>query len=196
MSLPTITGTARLVTDPKRGVTRSNDPWANCVVRFVGYRKTEAGQWEEDSSYAATVVAFGDVARQLVHFAKGDEVEVTGKLKDLSVWTPERGDPRPQLSIVASELTRPEKRSNGRSTRNDDVGPASRRATPDRRSEPQHRPNRADAVRAAVLGQPADRGTAAAPAQDGPVDLAAYRREAGDRLMRQHRNRRPSNQPA
>lgn len=188
MSLPTITGTARLVTDPKRGVTRSNDPWANCVVRFVGFKKTEAGRWEEDTSFSCTVVAFGDAARQLVEYAKGDEVEVTGKLKELSVWTPERGDPRAQLSIVASELTRPDKRSNGRSTRNDD----------DRRIEPQRRPSRADAVRAAVLGRPAE----PPPAQDRqpdpgrPVDLNAYRLDPRAKLRRAHASNPRTGRPA
>jgi hypothetical protein len=103
VSLPQITGTARIVTDPKRGVTKTNEPWASTVVRFTGYRKVE-GKWEEDASFSASVIAFGDTARTLFAFAKGDEIEVHGKVKDVTVWQPTTGDPRPQLQLVADSV--------------------------------------------------------------------------------------------
>lgn len=103
MSLPLITGAARIVTDPKRGVTKTNEPWASAVVRFTGFRKVE-GKWEEDTSFSASVIAFGDTARALFAFVKGDEVEIYGKVKDVTVWQPATGDPRPQLQLVAETV--------------------------------------------------------------------------------------------
>jgi single-stranded DNA-binding protein len=100
VSLPLITGTARIVADPKRGVTKTNEPWASAIVRFTGYRKVD-GKWEEDTSFGASVVAFGDTARALFAFAKGDEVEIHGKVKNVTVWQPATGEPRPQLQLVA-----------------------------------------------------------------------------------------------
>lgn len=110
MSLPLITGVARIVAEPKRGVTKTNEPWASAIVRFTGYRKVE-GKWEEDTSFSASVIAFGDTARALFAFAKGDEIEIHGKVKDLTVWQPATGDPRPQMQLVAETVGAAQRRS-------------------------------------------------------------------------------------
>jgi hypothetical protein len=225
VSLPTISGTGRLITDPKRGVTSANNPWCNCVVRLVGYKKTDTGAWEEDTSYAATIAAFGDVARQLATFAKGDEIQFTGKLKDLSVWTPARGEPRAQLSIKADELTRPEKRKrsdgagvSGGATQNrseqafswhredqrdlrQGAGADSRRSrqesADDRGPARGVRDQRSDQAsrRRETVGQSTTHDRQPDPGR--PVDLDAYRNGANAKLLRAHANNpRTTGRPA
>lgn len=109
MSLPTISGDGKLVTDPKHGIAKTGTPWANCIVRFVGYRK-DGDEWVEDTSFIAALAAFGDEAAQLATFAKGDSVHVEGRLRSLRLWQPARGEPRPELEITVKSVTRPERR--------------------------------------------------------------------------------------
>lgn len=105
MSL-TVTGKARLVTDPKRGRTGAGKAWANAVLRVVNFKKTDTG-WEEHSSFSCTGVAFEDAAFKLAEFVKGDEIEFTGRVRELKIWTPERGDPRAQLGLALDSVTAP-----------------------------------------------------------------------------------------
>ena len=137
MSL-TVTGKARLVTDPKRGRTGGGRPWANAVLRVVNYRKTDAG-WEEHSSFSCTAVAFEDTAFKLAGFVKGDEVEFTGRVRELKVWTPERGEPRAQLGLSLDEVTAPVKRPRGGNRADQSVAP-SQRQPPAESADPWPRP--------------------------------------------------------
>jgi len=114
MSLPLITGTARIVSEPRRGVTKTNELWASVIARFIGCRKTDAGKWEEDTSFSASIIAFGDTARALFAFAKGDDIEVHGKVRDVTVWQPPTGDPRPQLQIAATVVEAAQQRRRSR----------------------------------------------------------------------------------
>jgi hypothetical protein len=104
VSFPLITGTARIVTEPRRRVTKTNEPWASVIARFIGYRKTDAGKWGEDTSFSASITAFGDPAPALFTFAKGDDIELHGKVRDVTFWQPPTGAPRPQLQIAAATV--------------------------------------------------------------------------------------------
>lgn len=109
MSLPHVDGRARIISDPRRGAT-STGVWANVTAKFTGWKKTDSG-WEENGGIVVTLCGYDDVARQLAAFAKGDEVEVDGRIKELSVWTPRNGDPRPSLSITVNEIRAAEKKA-------------------------------------------------------------------------------------
>ncbi|WP_344509253.1 hypothetical protein [Dactylosporangium maewongense] len=77
----------------------------------MNYKKTDAG-WEEHSSFVCTAVAFEDLAFKLAEFVKGDEVEFAGRVRELKVWTPERGEPRAQLGLSLDEVTAVPRRGN------------------------------------------------------------------------------------
>ncbi len=97
MSLPQLTGTARLLTDPRKALTKTGKPMATVLLKFVGYRKVE-GKWTEGDTVVASAIAFEDVARALVGFAKGDDVDVTGTAT-LGMW-----QDKPQLSLAVKTI--------------------------------------------------------------------------------------------
>lgn len=97
MSLPRVTGTARLLTDPKKALTKTDKPMATVLLKFQGWRKGADGKWEEGDNVVASAIAFEDVARDLVGFSKGDEVTVEG-VATLTVW---KEEPRLNLSLSA-----------------------------------------------------------------------------------------------
>lgn len=104
MSLPTISGTAKLLTDPKKSVTKSNKPMASVVLRFQGWRKVD-GKWVEGDHVVVVASAFDDTARALVQHTKGDDVDVTGTAT-LGMW-----QDKPQLRMVLAEVHAHVKRS-------------------------------------------------------------------------------------
>lgn len=96
VSLPTLTGTARLLTDPKRALTKDRKPMATALLKFQGWRKVD-GKWVEGDHVVASAIAFEDVARDLAQHGKGDEIEVAG-VATLTVWNEQ---PRLNLSLKA-----------------------------------------------------------------------------------------------
>lgn len=94
MSLPKVTGTAKLLTDPKKALTKTGKPMATVLLKFVGWRKDDDGKWVEGDHVIAAAIAFEDVARDLAGFAKGDDVEVEG-VATVAVW-----NDRPQLNLT------------------------------------------------------------------------------------------------
>lgn len=137
MSLPVVTGTGRLISEPNKG-TKNGKPWCNSVIRFVGFRK-DGEQWIEDSSFAAAIVGFNDAARALAQYHKGDEVQITGRIRSLSIWQPDRGDPRPELELRIDEVSAPERRSRN-SAHGDDRPARQRDEVRDARPARQDRP--------------------------------------------------------
>lgn len=77
MSLPTITGTAKLLTEPRTGVGKNDVPWTSVLAKFAQWRKTDDG-WEEGDGQIVSAIAFGDVAADVARFAKGDDIEFRG----------------------------------------------------------------------------------------------------------------------
>lgn len=105
MSLPTLTGTAKLLTDPKKALTRTGNPMATVLVKFVGFRKVD-GKWEEDGGVVASAIAFEDAARALVAFAKGDSVELEGRATEVTIWKD-----KPQIKLTVSACSAPVRQS-------------------------------------------------------------------------------------
>lgn len=103
MSFPDIHGTGRLVTQPNMGVASTGDEWSNALVVFTTHRPTDTGGWEETGSMAATVVGYGEVARQLAAHTKGDVVTITGRINQLIVWNEQ---PRVSITLDAIEAVR------------------------------------------------------------------------------------------
>lgn len=112
MSLPTITGTARITTDvvPREGKTGA--PWLSLALHFQGYRKQpDDGSWAEADHFRVNAVAFGDTATWLADNVKrGDAVTVTGVLKTSS-WTDAEGAQKSRPQLVIREAALPERKA-------------------------------------------------------------------------------------
>lgn len=104
MSLPRVTGTARLLTEPTRKLTKTDKPMSTALFKFVGWRK-DGEKWVEGDSVVASAIAFEDVARDLVRFAKGDDVQVEG-VATVGVWKDQ-----PRLNLTLKAVAAVEKRS-------------------------------------------------------------------------------------
>lgn len=118
MSLPNLRGTARLLSDPRTGDTRTGGRWASALAKFPQWRKTDDG-WEEQDGAVASCVGFNDVAELLAGFATGDEVDLYG------TCTAEVYRDKPQLKVTLGGLRRHVKEP--RPSRGEaEVGPRSR----------------------------------------------------------------------
>lgn len=78
MSLPILRGTARLLTDPRTGDTKTGGRYASALVKFPQWRKTDDG-WQEGDGAVASIVGFDERADLLAGFAKGDDVDLYGQ---------------------------------------------------------------------------------------------------------------------
>ncbi len=114
MSLPKVTGTARLLTDPRKMLTSMQKPMCSVLLLFQGWRKDDDGKWVEGDAVKADAVAFEDPARALAGFAKGDNVEIVdATITGVEVW-----NDKPRLKIRVKDVVP----GRGR----DDVGTKSR----------------------------------------------------------------------
>lgn len=104
MSLPRVTGTAKLLTDPKKALTKGGKPMATVLLKFAAWRKVD-DKWVEGDSVVASAIAFEDVARTLAGFAKGDDVAVEG-VATLAAWKEQ-----PRLNLTLTAVAVPERRS-------------------------------------------------------------------------------------
>lgn len=104
MSLPTVSGTAQLLTEPKKALTKTNKPMATALLKFAAWRKVD-GKWEEGDSVVASAIAFEDTARALAEFSKGDNVVVTGT-GTATVW-----NDQPRLSLTVQTCAAPAART-------------------------------------------------------------------------------------
>ncbi len=104
MSLPRLAGTAKLLTDPTRKVTKTNKPMSTVLLKFTGWTKGDDGKWVEGDSVVASAIAFEDVARALAGFAKGDDIQAEGVFT-LTVWKDQ-----PRLNLTLKTVAAVEKR--------------------------------------------------------------------------------------
>jgi hypothetical protein len=100
VSLPTITGVAKLLGDPKSGPTKSGGSWTNAILKFTAWRKVD-DEWTEGEGVVAAAIAFDDVAAQLAAFRKGDPIEIHGTAS-LGLW-----NDAPQLRVTLGGCRRP-----------------------------------------------------------------------------------------
>jgi hypothetical protein len=102
VSLPTLHGTGKLLTDPKQGASQDGSPWCSAVLKFQTWRKGDDG-WTEGDGVVASIIAFKDVAPALAGFAKGDEVEIKGT-GGVGMWKDQ-----PQLKVTVTACRVPVK---------------------------------------------------------------------------------------
>ncbi len=99
MSLPTLRGTARLLTDPRTGDTKTGGRWTSALVKFPQWRKTDDG-WQEGDGAVASIIGFDERADVLAAFAKGDEIDLYG------TCVPDVYQGKPQLKVTLDGIRR------------------------------------------------------------------------------------------
>ncbi len=89
----------RAVADPKRHITKGGKPMS--TIRLAV--DATAGNVEERQTLWLDVLAFGANAELLAGVHKGEMVSATGKVTK-SVYTPQGGTEREQLTLIADGL--------------------------------------------------------------------------------------------
>jgi single-strand DNA-binding protein len=81
MSLPTLSGTARLTSPPDMRFTPSGTAVCKISLAFNSRKKQDDGTWSDDKTFFVTGVLFKQAAENAAEaFDKGHEVVVTGRL--------------------------------------------------------------------------------------------------------------------
>lgn len=103
MSLPTLSGTARLTDDPNLRFTPSGVPVVKVSLAFNSRKlNKQTNTWEDDSVFFVEATAFNQAAENIAEsLSKGSEVVVTGRLKTQQWEDRESGQKRsrPELLI-------------------------------------------------------------------------------------------------
>lgn len=101
MSLPTITGTARLVDDPDLRFTANGKAVAKVRLAFSDRKKNEqTGQWEDGDKIFLEASVWNDEAEHIAEsLQRGHEVLVSGKLRQREYQTRE-GEKRTAFELV------------------------------------------------------------------------------------------------
>lgn len=87
--------TSRLGKDAESRTTRTGKPMTVLTVA-VSDPDSDAGTW-------CSVLAFEDLAERLAELAKGAELYAKGRLK-AAVWRAQNGDPRIDLTLLATHV--------------------------------------------------------------------------------------------
>lgn len=85
MSLPTVTGTGRLTKDAEIRYTPSGKASASLSLAFNSRKKNQqTNEWEDGDVCFITATAWEQTAEHVGEFRKGDELVVSGRLKQRS----------------------------------------------------------------------------------------------------------------
>lgn len=81
MSLPTLSGTARLTAPPELRFAPSGTAVCKIPLAFNSRKKQDDGTWVDDRTFFVTGVVFRETAESVAeHLDKGHEVVVTGRI--------------------------------------------------------------------------------------------------------------------
>jgi len=112
MPLPTISGTARIITDVELRFAPSGVAVCKFRVAFNSPKKEDDGSWSDGDSYYAQAILFKQAAENAAEsLQKLDDVVITGRVKT-SEWTTKEGEKRTTNELMV-----------------DSIGPALARAT-------------------------------------------------------------------
>lgn len=105
MSLPTISGTGRLVDDPELRFTPNGKAVAKVRLAFSDRKKNEStGQWEDGDKVFIEASVWNDEAEHIAEsLQRGHEVLVSGKLRQRSYETRE-GEKRTVFELVFATI--------------------------------------------------------------------------------------------
>lgn len=104
MSLPTMSGTARLIADPELRVAPSGTFIATVRLAFNSRRKNDAGEWVDGDVFYVNGTLFRDEAEHVAEsLTKGTEVVVTGRLKTRK-YTDKDNQPRSVVELMVDSI--------------------------------------------------------------------------------------------
>lgn len=104
MSLPTLTGVARLVEDPELKYGPSGTAVCKVRLAFNSRKKDDQGNWVDGDSYFVDGTVFRQEAEHVAEsLPKGTEVFVTGRLKTRKYQTRE-GEQRSTTDLVIDSI--------------------------------------------------------------------------------------------
>jgi single-strand DNA-binding protein len=104
MSLPTVAGNAKVISDVALRTGKSGKPWLLITVAFEQMRQDDAGTWVKSDDFICQAVAFGRLAENVAaSVAKFDEIHISGCLKT-SRWTDQAGAEQARPQLVADHI--------------------------------------------------------------------------------------------
>ena len=104
MSLPTLTGTGRLIADPELRIAPSGTAVCNVRIAFNSRKKNEAGEWIDGDTCYMNGTLFRDEAERVAEsLPKGTEVFVTGRLKTRK-YVDQQGQERSATDMVIDSI--------------------------------------------------------------------------------------------
>jgi single-strand DNA-binding protein len=105
MSLPNLSGTARLYADVELRYAANGNPVTKVPLVFNSRKKNQqTNEWEDGDSFFVTGTLFKDRAEWAAEkLNRGDEVIVTGRLKTRS-WEDKDGQKRSTVELMVDEI--------------------------------------------------------------------------------------------
>lgn len=105
MSLPTLTGIARLTGDPELRFTGSGMALCSMQLAFNSKRQNkDTGQWEDGDVLFLKATAFKDLAEHVAEsLTRGAEVVVTGRVKT-EQWETRAGEKRSATALLLDSI--------------------------------------------------------------------------------------------
>jgi single-strand DNA-binding protein len=104
MSLPTLSGTARLTADPEVKFGQSGVAVCKVSLAFNSRKRDDQGNWVDDAVYFVNGTLFKEHAEQVAEsLLKGHEVVVTGRLKTRQ-WETTEGEKRSTQELLIDSI--------------------------------------------------------------------------------------------
>ncbi|MEW1754142.1 single-stranded DNA-binding protein [Streptomyces angustmyceticus] len=103
MSLPQLSGVARLIEDPELRFSASGGAVVKVRLAFNSRKKDQAGQWVDDATFFVRGTAFGQAAENVAaSLQRGMEVMVVGRMKTES-WE-KNGEKRSEAALLVDSI--------------------------------------------------------------------------------------------
>lgn len=103
MSLPQLSGVARLIEDPELRFSASGGAVVKIRLAFNSRKKDQSGQWVDDATFFVRGTAFGQAAENVAaSLQRGMEVMVVGRMKTES-WE-KNGEKRSEAALLVDSI--------------------------------------------------------------------------------------------
>lgn len=103
MSLPQLSGVARLIEDPELRFSAAGSAIVKIRLAFNSRKKDQSGQWVDDATFFVRGTAFGQAAENVAaSLQRGMEVVVVGRMKTES-WERD-GEKRSEAALLVDSI--------------------------------------------------------------------------------------------
>lgn len=104
MTLPQLSGIARLIEDPELRYGASGSAVVKVRLAFNSRKKDQSGQWVDDATFFVRGTAFGQAAENVAaSLQRGMEVVVSGRMKTES-WETKEGEKRSEAALLVDSI--------------------------------------------------------------------------------------------